>query len=431
MTRPPEENGRTPEPVILVVEKLVGRGRALAHHGGETWMVAGGLPGERVRAVCEARRAGIVEARVVEVLDETHPAREPDPCPHAAHCGGCDWPHVDPVQGAGLKAEAAAEAARTAPNLADRLRSAPVKTSPTAYRLRSRLHWDPEAGELGFFAPRSWQVTAIPSCRVVSPRLLAAREGLEAALARSCPAPVDLEWIEDLAGERAVAALRPARNGPEEIASEWLPIQDEDGVNGFHILDRVGRIRVGWGRDSVTMDLPIDLCVPIGSFFQGNRHLAGWLFDRVVELTGSRPLPTWDLHAGVGFLAAAAFHAAERELRLVEPFKPSARAAQDNLPSARVAVGRTAEAFLGRARDLPAEALVLTDPPRSGMTPVLRTLLADWHPERILMLACDPATWSRDTRFLMDRGYRLIHVEMVDLFPSTHHVEILAVLESG
>jgi 23S rRNA (uracil1939-C5)-methyltransferase len=46
------------------------------------------------------------------------------------------------------------------------------------------------------------------------------------------------------------------------------------------------------------------------------------------------------------------------------------------------------------------------------------------------MLACDPATWGRDTRFLSERGYRLTHVELVDLFPSTHHVEILAVLES-
>jgi tRNA/tmRNA/rRNA uracil-C5-methylase (TrmA/RlmC/RlmD family) len=65
------------------------------------------------------------------------------------------------------------------------------------------------------------------------------------------------------------------------------------------------------------------------------------------------------------------------------------------------------------------------------MTPELRRRLAGWHPERILMLACDPATWGRDTSYLVDRGYLLSHVELVDLFPSTHHVEILAVLESG
>jgi tRNA/tmRNA/rRNA uracil-C5-methylase (TrmA/RlmC/RlmD family) len=65
------------------------------------------------------------------------------------------------------------------------------------------------------------------------------------------------------------------------------------------------------------------------------------------------------------------------------------------------------------------------------MTAELRRQLAEWGPERIVMLACDPATWSRDAHSLTERGYRLAHLELVDLFPSTHHVEILAVLERG
>jgi 23S rRNA (uracil1939-C5)-methyltransferase len=430
MTATTDDGGRSVEPVEVEIEKLVGGGRALAHHDGETWMLSGGLPKERVRVVELNRRTGVVEGRVESVVKHPHAARLDDPCIHAPSCGGCDWPHVDPSPGAGLKAEAAAEAVRFAPELADRLRAAPVKDSPMAYRLRSRLHWDPASGILGFYEPRSWRVTEIVMCRIVSPTLRAALSELANALSRSCPAPVDLEWLEDLTANRCVAGLRPGRDGPDVIERSWLPEPGISSVDGFHILDRAGRVGEGWGADSVTMDLPVDLVVPIGSFFQGNRHLAGWLFDRVVEMIGPTPLPTWDLHAGVGFLAAAARHAGERELQLVEPFRPAAGAAQENLPEARVAVGRTAEAFLGRARNLPAEALVLTDPPRSGMTPVLRNRLAGWHPSKIVMLACDPATWGRDTRFLSERGYRLTHVELVDLFPSTHHVEILAVLES-
>jgi 23S rRNA (uracil1939-C5)-methyltransferase len=45
-------------------------------------------------------------------------------------------------------------------------------------------------------------------------------------------------------------------------------------------------------------------------------------------------------------------------------------------------------------------------------------------------MSCDPSTWARDAAYLLDEGYRLSHVELVDLFPSTHHVEILAMLES-
>ena len=160
-----EENNRGFE---LEAEKLVGGGRALAHHGGDTWLVAGALPGERVRVVRSGRRAGVVEGRVIEVLAGRHPARTDDVCPHADRCGGCDWPFVAADRGAALKAEAAAEAARHQPALAARLREAEVKTSPLAYRLRSRLHWDPSTGGLGFYEPRSWRVTAIPSCRIVS-----------------------------------------------------------------------------------------------------------------------------------------------------------------------------------------------------------------------------------------------------------------------
>ena len=59
----------------------------------------------------------------------------------------------------------------------------------------------------------------------------------------------------------------------------------------------------------------------------------------------------------------------------------------------------------------------------------LRRHLARWRPERILMLGCDPATWARDAGFLGEHGYHPRVVEIFDLFPSTHHLEILAMME--
>jgi len=413
------------------IDKLVGGGRGLGHHGGEAWFVAGALPGEEVVAEVTARRAGIIEAEALEVVGAANSARLDDPCPRSKRCGGCDWPHVDPEAGSVLKVAAAAEAARRFSRPAERLAAARIRSSPLAYRLRARLHWDPDQRTLGFYERRSWKVASITSCRVVSPRLMESLESLTAALTSACPAAVDMEWLEDLEGTKAVAALRPAADGPDEMEDDWVPGQEAASgiVDGFHVLSRSASPRVLWGVAAVTMKLPVALEVPIGSFFQGNRHLTPWLFDRVAELAGPRPVPTFDLHAGVGLLAAAArhataLHAAERELQLVEPHRPAARAARRNLPGARVAVGRTAEAFLNQARNPPRKALVLTDPPRAGMSSTLRKRLAGWHPERILTLACDPVTWARDTAFLMDNGYRLTHVELADLFPSTHHVEI-------
>jgi 23S rRNA (uracil1939-C5)-methyltransferase len=417
--------------VSLAAEKLVGGGRAIAHHDGSTWMVAGALPGERVRAEVTRRRAGIIEARTVEVLSEPHPARLSNPCPRSEVCGGCDWPHVDPIDGAKLKAAAAAEAARSFPELARRIASAPIHHSQNGYRLRARLHWDGKRKLLGFYEGRSHDVVSISPCRILSPRFMEALPAIEEALSKTCGKRTDLDWLEGSAPGDAVAALRPAKGGPGQIDAAWVPGPDDLGrvVAGFHCLSDKGLVRTAWGATEVEIELPIALVVPVGAFFQGNRHLIGPFFERVAELVGGDATPVYDLHAGVGYLAAAARHAGERELTLVEPNRDAAMAARRNLPGAQVVVASTAEAFVAGARDLPSESIVITDPPRSGLSKALRRDLAQWRPRRILMLGCDPATWARDAGFLCDHGYQPLVVEVFDLFPSTHHLEILALLE--
>ncbi len=417
--------------VELHITKVVGGGRGLAHHQDEIWMVSGALPGERVRAEGLTSRKGIIEGKTIEILSAPHPARESAPCPHSPLCGGCDWPHILPDAGTALKTKVASEAARGWPELSRLLAQAPVKASPLAYRLRAQLHWDPDQGILGFYRHRSNTVEAIEECRILSPRLVRSLPSLTRAFARSCPHPVDIEWLENLDGSQAVAALKRVERGPDVPVSA-VPAADtlDDGPNGFHILKSSGDLERVWGRDHVRMALPLSLEVPIGTFFQGNRHLVPWLFQRVADLVGPVPVPTWDLHAGVGFLAAAATHAAERPLVLAEISKSSGRAARRNLPKATIRFGVPAEEILRRSGRIPKESLVIVDPPRAGLSSDLRRRLAAWHPDRILMLACDPATWARDTAELLSKGYRLTHLELIDLFPSTHHVEVLSVLEA-
>lgn len=415
--------------VKLEISKVIGGGRGLAHLDGEVWMVSGALPGEQVLAEATARRKGIVEGTTLEVLSSPHPSREVTPCPHSPVCGGCDWPHILPGEGAALKATIAAEAARNAPELSQMLGQAQVTPSPLAYRLRAQMHWDPEQQVLGFYRHRSNTVEVIEECRILSPRLVRALPSMKSALSQTCPQPVDVEWLENLDGNQAVAALKKVGRGPE-IETSAVPPADslDEGPNGFHILDGSGELLRVWGRDHVRMALPIPLEVPMGAFFQGNRHLVPWLFQRISELIGPDPVPTWDLHAGVGFLAAAALHAAQRPLVLAETSKPAGRAARRNLPKANIKFGVPAEEILRRSGRIPRETLAIVDPPRAGLSSDLRRRLAAWHPERLLMLSCDPATWARDTAELIDKGYRLDHLELIDLFPSTHHVEVLSVL---
>ena len=72
--------------------------------------------------------------------------------------------------------------------------------------------------------------------------------------------------------------------------------------------------------------------------------------------------------------------------------------------------------------------VVITDPPRDGMHPdvVARTL--EMSPERIVYVSCNPATQARDLA-LMDEKYKVTRVRPVDMFPQTHHVENVVLLE--
>lgn len=409
----------------LEIEALGGGGRGVAHAEGQAWFVAGALPGEVVEAVTECRRAGIVEARATSVL-RASPWREAEPCPVAATCGGCDLAHVRSDASAEVLRAVAAGALRHAPSsLAAAVAGARVVVSPWRYRLRATLHWDPEAGRLGFFGAASHQVVDIAPCRVVSSLLLGALEALQRALGGAHLPAGELSWLEDIKGARAVAGWTGWGAPPRPAVKELV---------GFHPLDRGGRVRPGgWGEAANTIRIPfgggdscVALTVPVGAFFQGNRFLVPRLFERVAALVRAAGLPrVVDLYGGVGFLAAAARVAGVGDVTLVEAAGVAAAAARANLPGARV-VPSTAEGYLRRPRS-GSGTLAILDPPRRGLSREARDGMLRWQPEAIVLLACDPASLGRDAGALLTAGYELQSVELWDLFAGSHHVETLAV----
>lgn len=391
----------------------------MARHEGCVWFVRGALPGEVVEVVEERRRAGVVEARAVRVLQPSE-WRDPDPCPIAGECGGCDLAHV--------RRDAAAEALRLVargalrhapPALTAAAERAAVVASSMGWRLRARLHWDAARACLGFLGPRSHRVVDIAPCRVLAPRLAATRGRLAEALASARTPDGQVEWLEDLEGTRAVAGW---------VGPGAPPRGPVEGVDGWHPLNREGAARAGgWGRRAVTMQLPLRLEVPVGVFFQGNRHLVPRLWERVAALVRELgPRRVVDLYGGVGFLGAAARHAGVGELTVVESQPQAARAAAHNLPGADV-VEAAAEAFLA-APPPRAGTMAFVDPPREGLSRLARERLLAWRPGALLVLACDPAAGGRDLGALLAAGYALRAFELWDMFAGSHHAEVVALL---
>ncbi len=167
-------------------------------------------------------------------------------------------------------------------------------------------------------------------------------------------------------------------------------------------------------------------------FWQVHPGAPAALVQAVMEMLRPRPGETaLDLYAGVGlfsvFLAEAV--GSGGEVLAIESDRRAAAHAVDNLGHrgwGRVQCARVDKA-IGHL-DTPADIVVL-DPPRSGAKRKVVTAIAGLRPRAVVYVACDPAALARDVSYFAEAGYRLERLRAFDLFPMTHHVECVALLE--
>jgi 23S rRNA (uracil1939-C5)-methyltransferase len=162
-------------------------------------------------------------------------------------------------------------------------------------------------------------------------------------------------------------------------------------------------------------------------FFQANEFMLGELVATVPPLlTGTSS--ALDLFSGVGFFSLP-LTKRFREVTAVESnptahrlcLANAARAGAENLHAVCADVGSWIQAVGSIAA--PAFDLILLDPPRSGAGPEVMRRLAEWGPETLIYISCDPQTLTRDLAALVPRQYRIDFAEGLDLFPQTYHFE--------
>jgi 23S rRNA (uracil1939-C5)-methyltransferase len=158
-----------------------------------------------------------------------------------------------------------------------------------------------------------------------------------------------------------------------------------------------------------------------GAFFQVNRHLLETMLRRVGELAGSGKLAI-DLYAGVGFFTRPLTQLFERVIA-VEGSHVSHRYLKLNTTAE--AIHAPVEQWIAR---MPETDFVFLDPPRAGARPEVIDAIAR-NARRICYLSCDPVTFARDANRLRAAGWRLATLDLLDLFPNTHHVETLSSFE--
>jgi len=403
-----------------MIARLGSRGDGIADTAAGTIYVPYALPGETAEV---EPWPGHPDRRQLIKIDVASSDRIVPICPHFGVCGGCALQHLATARYRDWK-RALVVAALERAGL-----DAPVDDLVDAHgegRRRAVFHSRVSARdviEVGFSALKAHHVVAIDHCPILAPGLAGAIEAAwaiaEALAATHKPLDIQVTATDagldvDVRGSGALSApdvtalarvaerrnlARLTRHG-EIVAQRMLP------------TIRIGRAQ---------------LVLPPGAFLQataaGEVNLA-----RLVEANCGDANTVADLFCGVGPFA----------LRLAERARVTAA---DNSADAITALERAAAGTRGlkpvpaQVRDLfrsplvPAELkqfdAVVFDPPRQGAEAQARELAASIVPA-VVAVSCNPTTFARDARILVDGGYRLLRVTPVDQFLYSAHVEVVA-----
>jgi 23S rRNA (uracil1939-C5)-methyltransferase len=411
---------RTPMVERLAITRLGSRGDGIADTQAGPIYVPYALPGETTEV---EPWPGHPDRRRLAKVDIASPDRITPICPHFGVCGGCALQHLATARYRDWK-RALIVAALARAGL-----DAPVNELIDAHgegRRRAVFHARPSARdviEVGFTAFRAHHVVAIDRCPILAPALAGAIGTAWdiAEVLASTRKPLDIQvTATDVGLDVDVRGSGPL------TAPQTMALARVAGRRNLARLTRHGEIVAQHTPPTLTVGRA-RVVLPPGAFLQATSAGEATLAQLVVARCESAAAVA-DLFCGVGPFA----------LRLAERASVTA---VDNDEDAIAALRRAAAGTAGlkpvatQLRDLfrrplaqaalkPFDAVIF-DPPRQGAEAQAGELAAS-SVSTVVAVSCNPVTFARDARILLDGGYRLVQVTPVDQFLFSAHVELVA-----
>ncbi|MCL7454558.1 MAG: class I SAM-dependent RNA methyltransferase [Anaerolineae bacterium] len=407
-----------PDVFELTLTGMAHGGSALGRHEGKVIFVPYAIPGETVRVEIVEEHTRWARARLLEVL-EPSPHRVEAPCPYFGpdKCGGCQFQHIAYEAQVEFKRAVVADQLSRLAGLDVPVEEPIGAAEPWDYRNHVQFHLTPD-GELGFLTADSHRVIAVSDCLIIDPLL----DELWSAVLLKWPQLYRL-------GLRCGSATGDLMAIFELESYEDFDIKVDFPVSCVLLMpDGESIVLMG---DSYIVEHVAgrDFRVSAGSFFQVNTGGAEALVDLVHEFLEPAAEDTLlDLYCGVGLFGLSLAEEVGRVIGVESDPSASAdfRFNAQGLEHVSLIEGKAESVLEGL--DEPVD-LVVLDPPRAGAGAPTIDGIAALQPRRVVYVSCDPATFARDARRLVDAGYVLSRVQPVDLFPQTFHVESVALFE--
>ena len=414
--------------ITVTVNDLDPFGQGVARHQGKALFISGLLPQEQADVVVVEDKKQYARAQVKRRLSDS-PQRQAPRCPHFGICGGCQQQHASiELQQQSKRAALARLMKRDVDDI--------IAASPWGYRRRARLslNYQPKSQQLqmGFRKANASEIVDVVQCPVLVPTL-----GALLPAVRECLS--DLKSVRQLGHVELVQA----DNGPLMVLRHTaaLPAADKEKLERFsqshglslylapqsEILEHI-RGEAPW----YTSD-GLRLVFSPRDFIQVNDGVNQLMVRTALEWLDIQPQErVLDLFCGMGnFTLPLAKRAAqvvgvEGVPALVA--KGQENAALNGLHNVTFFHENLEEDVTRQAWAKHGFDKVLLDPARAGAAGVMLHIIK-LAPRRVVYVSCNPATLARDSDVLLQAGYTIQRLAMLDMFPHTGHLESMVLFE--
>lgn len=437
---------------------------------GKTVLVSGAVPGDVVNARVKKAKSKYYEAEAVEIIEES-PFRVTPECIHFGVCGGCKWQNLSYEKQLDFKENEVLHNIRRIGGIED-FETLPILGSEKQYFYRNKMEFsfsdsrwltldEVNSGEnidnknaLGFHIPGMWsKILDLKECHLQEEPSNSIRLAVKQFAEEH---QLDFFDLKTQDGFLRTLMLRQTSKGEWMVLFQLFREEKENREKLFDfLLSKFPQIKTlvyainSKGNDSV-YDLDIQtyfgegflmeemdgLKFKIGpkSFFQTNYDQALNLYRKTLEfadLKGDEVV--YDLYTGTGTIAQYVARNAKQVIG-IESVQEAIDAATDHaelngLTNCTFYCGDMKDVFTEEfLQNHPKADVLITDPPRDGMHPKVVEQILKLAPKRIVYVSCNSATQARDLA-LMKEDYKLLKILPVDMFPQTHHVENIALLE--
>ncbi|TRX55828.1 23S rRNA (uracil(1939)-C(5))-methyltransferase RlmD [Thalassomonas sp. M1454] len=430
--KPSAKKNNLNQTFTIDIERLDINGDGVARLNKKPVFVSGALPGEQATVKVIEEKSKYLRAKVIKLTNLSSQRAQPE-CKHFYQCGGCDLQHMQTQAQLSYKQNKVAELLRRNAELIDLPWCEPLTSPSLGYRRKARIgvQYNKHAQAIvGFRQKNSNTLTAIKSCPILTSTF--SQEFSEfTAVINALSAKKAISHIEVIAADQPRVIFRHIRDlakADVQLLTDFT--QDKDYQLVLQNEDSIVDLNKQATQALTYQAAGCKFSFSETDFVQVNANLNQLMIEQACQwLELSAEDNVLDLFCGLGnfslpialqvnsvigvegvdaMVERATTNSGINALTNTKFYQADLNAEQSDWPWFNENINK-----------------VLLDPARAGALNAVKNIV-ELNIKTILYISCDPATMARDAKVLIDNGYRLEKLGLMDMFAQTRHVETMA-----